>query len=160
MNVTTKWIAASIEWDTDGARIDELPSEVNIPDEVAEEDVADYLSDRYGFCVKSFALMPQECLAAFKKREEYMAAGHPAPWAIFPADEEFLEKAEKDEVLTERFEQMLLEEILSDEDRKAVRLISMYRNAPENYRMMIDAVLVDLCGWSMPTMLERAAKKR
>jgi hypothetical protein len=33
-----------------------LPQKVLIPKEVLEEDIADYLSDNYGFCVNSFHL--------------------------------------------------------------------------------------------------------
>ena len=44
--------AVGIEWDTDGEEVD-LPSEVEIPKDVSEEDMADYLSDKYGWCVKS-----------------------------------------------------------------------------------------------------------
>lgn len=43
-----------IIWDTDGEDIDNLPEEVNIPDDIDEDDIADYLSDEYGWCVESF----------------------------------------------------------------------------------------------------------
>lgn len=42
-----------IDWDTDGEKID-LPSEVEIKEYVPEEDIADALSDMYGFCVNNF----------------------------------------------------------------------------------------------------------
>ena len=47
--------ATNIEWDTDGEDID-LPSEVCIPNNIADEDIADYLSDNYGFCIFSFRI--------------------------------------------------------------------------------------------------------
>lgn len=43
--------AVNIEWDTEGTKIDDLPEEVDIPDDINENDVADYLSDSYGWCV-------------------------------------------------------------------------------------------------------------
>lgn len=44
-----------IDWDIDGEEVD-LPSEVEIPANVSEEEIADTLSDMFGFCVKSFAV--------------------------------------------------------------------------------------------------------
>jgi len=45
-----------IDWETDGIDIKELnlPTEVEIPNEVDEDEIADYLSDNYGFLVNSF----------------------------------------------------------------------------------------------------------
>ena len=49
-----------IDWDTDGENVPELPSETILEIEdidglgVDDQDVADELSDRYGFCVNSF----------------------------------------------------------------------------------------------------------
>lgn len=67
-----KIIAVNIEWDTDGEDIN-LPREVEIPSEVIPEDadideyiegyteeVEDYLSDNYGFCVFGFNLEMQD----------------------------------------------------------------------------------------------------
>ena len=44
-----------IIWDTDGEAID-LPSEVDITDgiEPGSDEIADWLSDKYGFCVEGF----------------------------------------------------------------------------------------------------------
>lgn len=38
----------TVDWDNDG---ETLPTKVRIPTKIADEDVADYLSDTYGFCV-------------------------------------------------------------------------------------------------------------
>ena len=48
----------NIMWDTDGISIDDLPEEVQISDseKIGEDGVADYLSDVYGWCVKSFCI--------------------------------------------------------------------------------------------------------
>ena len=40
-----------VDWDDDG---ENLPTEVKIPTDIADEDVADYLSDTYGFCVNEW----------------------------------------------------------------------------------------------------------
>lgn len=44
--------AYNIKWDTDGASLKEcgLPRSVVIPDNVADDEVGDWLSDTYGFC--------------------------------------------------------------------------------------------------------------
>lgn len=44
--------AYNIKWDTDGATLKEcgLPRSVVIPDDVADDEVGDWLSDEYGFC--------------------------------------------------------------------------------------------------------------
>ena len=45
--------AFNIDWETDGYSV-ELPNSVIIPCEVEEIDIADYLSDKYGYLVNSF----------------------------------------------------------------------------------------------------------
>ena len=47
--------AFNIEWETDGEEVD-LPTKVILPYTIDEEDVTDYLSDNYGFLVKSYEL--------------------------------------------------------------------------------------------------------
>lgn len=47
--------AVNIDWDTDDENID-LPAEVKLPRNFdADSDIADYLSDIYGFCINSVA---------------------------------------------------------------------------------------------------------
>ncbi len=46
-------LITGIQWDTDGEDID-LPDEVYIPFEVEDDEVADYLSDMFDFCVICF----------------------------------------------------------------------------------------------------------
>lgn len=56
-NVARKRKATDIEWDLDDDCEDvELPSEVDVPYDVYDDDVDDWLSDVYGFCVKDFNL--------------------------------------------------------------------------------------------------------
>ena len=47
-----------VDWDTDGYSVEELglTSIVDIPT-LNEEDIADYLSDNYGYCVESFKII-------------------------------------------------------------------------------------------------------
>ena len=47
-----------VDWDTDGYSVEELglSTIVDIPT-MNEEDVADYLSDEYGYCVSSFNIL-------------------------------------------------------------------------------------------------------
>lgn len=45
----------NIEWDTDGEVNADLPKEVIIDNPADEiDDIADYLSDEYGFCIFGF----------------------------------------------------------------------------------------------------------
>lgn len=50
--------ATNIVWETDGCSIEELglPIEVDVPSDVEEDEIADWLSDEYGFLVESFEL--------------------------------------------------------------------------------------------------------
>ena len=49
-------VVSDIVWDTDCEKDLNLPDEVRIADEmeIEEDEIADYLSDEYGFCVESF----------------------------------------------------------------------------------------------------------
>ena len=53
--------AVNIDWDTDEQEaMDDyvgLPSSVDIPSNVDEDDIADWLSNIYGFCVRGFNLI-------------------------------------------------------------------------------------------------------
>lgn len=51
--------AVHIQWDVDEPEeLDELPSEIQIPDGMGDEDeISDYLSDVTGFCHRGFRLV-------------------------------------------------------------------------------------------------------
>ena len=52
---TLKAYATDIEWDTiDGKNWRTLPTRVEIPFNISEDEIADLLSDAYGYCVISF----------------------------------------------------------------------------------------------------------
>ena len=51
----------SVEWDVsdsefEGFMDEGVPRKVYVPMSVAEEDIADWLSDKYGYCVESFTI--------------------------------------------------------------------------------------------------------
>jgi hypothetical protein len=46
----------NIKWETDGYEVDNLPTEVEVDDDLSDYEIADYLSDEYGWLVDSFAL--------------------------------------------------------------------------------------------------------
>ena len=48
----------NIIWDTDGYDVEALylPTETYVPSEVEEDEIADWLSDEYGFLVESFLI--------------------------------------------------------------------------------------------------------
>lgn len=54
-----KKIAKNINWDTDGVVVSELPETVEIPEDVHEDNVADWLSDTYGYCVFGYNLVQE-----------------------------------------------------------------------------------------------------
>lgn len=51
--------AINITWDTDDENPEDigLPEEVEIPENIKEEDVSDYLSDTYGYCHYGYSLI-------------------------------------------------------------------------------------------------------
>lgn len=50
--------ATNIKWDTDGKKVSGLPTECVVDFGVDEDGVADWLSDKYGFCIEGFCLEP------------------------------------------------------------------------------------------------------
>ena len=56
--------AINIQWDTDDQVVD-LPKEVEIPEGYSEDEVVDYLSDEYGYCVFNFDIDGDEKMANF-----------------------------------------------------------------------------------------------
>lgn len=48
--------ARDIRWDTNGTEIMPLPTAVEIPEEINEENISDWLSDEFGFCHFGYVL--------------------------------------------------------------------------------------------------------
>lgn len=48
-------LVTNIKWETDGEIVD-LPTEVEVDNDMDDDEIADYLSDTYGWLVNSFAL--------------------------------------------------------------------------------------------------------
>lgn len=49
-----KTFKVSVNWETDGEIVD-LPKVVEIPKDIDDEEIADYLSDKYGWLVNSYS---------------------------------------------------------------------------------------------------------
>lgn len=49
-----------VNWDTDGQVIEMLPTEVRIPSDIKDDEIADYLSDTFSYCVESFYEVPDK----------------------------------------------------------------------------------------------------
>ena len=49
-----KPLKVSVNWDTDREKVD-LPKVVKIPDYIDDDEITDYLSDEYGWCVNSYS---------------------------------------------------------------------------------------------------------
>lgn len=48
-------LVSNIIWAVDEAEdLERLPVQVEVPDDVDEEDIADWLSDQYGYLIESF----------------------------------------------------------------------------------------------------------
>lgn len=48
-----KTLKVSVNWDTDGEKVD-LPDVVEIPKYIDDDEIANYLSDEFGWCVNSY----------------------------------------------------------------------------------------------------------
>lgn len=53
----TSTFMVSVEWDTDGEDVKDLPTTIAVPNEIEDYDVADWLSDNYGWCVYSWRVL-------------------------------------------------------------------------------------------------------
>ena len=58
-------LVTNIEWDTDEEEWEDdddldLPTEVEVPDDIDPDDIADWLSDKYEFFVRSFRRLGEE----------------------------------------------------------------------------------------------------
>lgn len=47
-------LVSDIIWDTDEQDVD-LPEEVEVPDDLSDEEIEDYLSDTYDYCVLAYS---------------------------------------------------------------------------------------------------------
>ena len=52
-DIKVKAYVVNIQWDTDGEEVN-LPDRIEIPFYVSDDEIADMLSDEYGFCVLGF----------------------------------------------------------------------------------------------------------
>jgi hypothetical protein len=49
-------LVKNIKWETDDYEVYNLPTEVEVDDDLSDYEIADYLSDEYGWLVESFSL--------------------------------------------------------------------------------------------------------
>ena len=50
--------AVNIKWDVDDKKeLESLPLEIDIPDDIEEDEIEDYISDVTGFCHRGFNLI-------------------------------------------------------------------------------------------------------
>ena len=75
--------AFAIDWEVDEGDADFLPREVFIPESVADDDIADYLSDEYGFLIRSYSLEEVDLLFDMSL---------PYPWATFEISDDELDR--------------------------------------------------------------------
>ena len=69
-------LVTDIKWETDGYDV-ELPTEVEVEDGMTDDEIADYLSDTYGWLVNEFALpMDDDDIDPFGNYGEMMAGLH------------------------------------------------------------------------------------
>ena len=54
-----------IDWETDGVEV-ELPTAVTVPSDLEEDEIADYLSDQYGWLVNGFVMEAESFGAEMK----------------------------------------------------------------------------------------------
>jgi hypothetical protein len=47
----------AVKWEIDGEKVGDLPAEVFVPDDLEVDEVADFLSDEYGWLVDSLSLI-------------------------------------------------------------------------------------------------------
>ena len=55
MHIKNIMLVSRIVWETDGEEID-LPTEVEVEDRMSDDEIADFLSDTYGWLVIAFSL--------------------------------------------------------------------------------------------------------
>lgn len=86
-----------------------------------------------------------------------MSAIRICEWALkenVPASDEALEKAQQliDDMKVSLVGTIVCE-AMEEPDDESDRLLALYRNGDANERAIIDAVLVNLCGWTMKNVI-------
>lgn len=82
----------------------------------------------------------------------------PFEWANFKTDDTMLKQAAEfaaSQGEKEEFTAMVINEIVTDSDGSASRLIEDYRRASIEERRVIDGIFIDLTGWSFSTLVKK-----
>lgn len=100
-----------------------------------------------------------ETIEASTEPKELSAPKH-AFWAPGPYDDDIFETAEKESKVQSAADGTDLitfigNEIVEDDGKRPVRLIASYRDAPQDVRNIVDAVLIMLSGYGMKSLVER-----
>jgi hypothetical protein len=73
--------ATKIDWETDGQEVD-LPKNVEVPDDLDADEIADYLSDKHGFLVNSFQIKDAESFEADVEEHSCSECGEEGPEGV------------------------------------------------------------------------------
>lgn len=84
-------------------------------------------------------------------------------WADFSTSEEVLDDAAavaaNDDDLDRGIFEMITDEITDDSDKRAAKLISCYRVMKPEEKRAVNGLFVEMCGWSLTTLIERYVAK-
>lgn len=84
-------------------------------------------------------------------------------WANFSTSKEVLDDAAaiaaNDDDLDRGIFEMIADEITDDSDKRASKLISCYRVMKPEEKRAVDSLFVEMCGWSLTTLIERYVAK-
>ena len=126
----------------------DLPDKVFLPESVDDLAIHKYLFDKFGYQVHAYSM--EEVDLPFD-------ASLPFPWTKFEITDKELEKygeMEEEEIISVKTE--FFNAVLDDGDDEFRNLIYDYRHADASVRSAIDATLVRVCGWSLPTLCRMA----
>ena len=84
-------------------------------------------------------------------------------WANFSTSKEVLDDAAaiaaNDDDLDRGIFEMIADEITDDSDKRASKLISCYRVMKPEEKRAVDSLFVEMCGWSLTTLIEQYVAK-
>ena len=69
------------------------------------------------------------------------------------------ESEEKQEEIFSNFQIILSEEIYSDESKYVKQFLEIYKDLGVFEKELVTCLMMDLCGWEISTLLERAEKR-
>ena len=88
-----------------------------------------------------------------------MAAEHNFEWAEGLTKDESIDKILENEQASDEICNIILAEMESDADSEPYSLLHNYKKADKMERAAMDAVLINLCGWSMESIIDKALEE-